>query len=510
MDLLKTTLRSGKRRPVIQLPTGAGKTICAAHIVHGALVKKNRVAFTVPSIGLIDQTFDRFVENGINRQDIGVQQGDHEWTNPNAPVQICSVQTLAKRSFPDSTFVVIDEAHLQFEIIQKWMALDAKRIFVGLSATPWAKSMGNHYDDLIIPTTIEELTTKGLLCGIRAFAPSTPDLTDVKIVDGDYHNGQLSEKMSGVSIVGDMVQTWCDRARGLQTLVFAVDRGHGAALHKGFERTGSIAAYIDGLTPRGERIEITKKFQNRDIDVIVSISTMTTGTDLDVECISYGRPTKSEILWVQTIGRGLRPMEGKLLLLDHSGTALRLGLPADIKHSRLRVTGQDGKEVEQPEAVKMQPKPRECFKCKGVIPATFRACPECGWVYVPPDNVMVEEGDLYEIGSAAFLKAKKDKRKENREATKADKARFYGELRGYALEKGWKDGWAANKYREKFDVWPNDPEIRNTPALQCGMVVRAWLRAQWIKQVKSKEHQSKKAMRAEADRAVEAFNGARA
>ena len=72
IDNLRTSLQSGKKRPVISLPTGAGKTIIAAAIIRMAREKHKRVAFVVPSLTLIDQTVARFESNGI--WEIGVMQ----------------------------------------------------------------------------------------------------------------------------------------------------------------------------------------------------------------------------------------------------------------------------------------------------------------------------------------------------------------------------------------------------------------------------------------------------
>src|SRR5277367_970639 len=161
LDGLRASLRSGTSHAVLQLPTGAGKTVIAAHIVAGALAKGNRVAFVVPLLSLIDQTFERFRENGIDPADMGVVQGNHAWSRPHAPIQICSVQTLARRGFPTVDMVIVDEVHLQFEVIARWMKAHPEMIFIGLSATPWARGMGKHWDDLIIPTSIAELIEQG-------------------------------------------------------------------------------------------------------------------------------------------------------------------------------------------------------------------------------------------------------------------------------------------------------------------------------------------------------------
>ena len=90
LDQLRQSIMAGKSRPLLQAPTGAGKTVLAAHIVTGIRRRMKRVCFVVPSLGLIDQTFDRFVENGIDPSDMGVIQGDHHWRRPQAPIQIAT------------------------------------------------------------------------------------------------------------------------------------------------------------------------------------------------------------------------------------------------------------------------------------------------------------------------------------------------------------------------------------------------------------------------------------
>ena len=94
--------------------------------------KGNRSAFTVPLISLIDQTVERFVENGIELGDIGVVQADHPLKRPHAPIQICSVQTLAKREFPVVDFIMVDESHIQHKVVYDWMDEEPDKIFVGL------------------------------------------------------------------------------------------------------------------------------------------------------------------------------------------------------------------------------------------------------------------------------------------------------------------------------------------------------------------------------------------
>ena len=209
--------------------------------------------------------------------------------------------------------------------------------FVGLSATPWTKGLGKHYDDLIVAATTAELIDKGFLSPFRVYAPAHPDLSAVKIVAGDYHEGQLSEAMSQPVLVADTVSTWLRLGEDRPTLCFAVDRAHARRLADEFEAAGVPTGYVDANTPADERERIGQRLREGQIKVVCNVYCLTTGVDWDVRCIILARPTRSEILYTQIIGRGLRTAEGKsdCLILDHSDTTLRLGFVTDIHHETL-------------------------------------------------------------------------------------------------------------------------------------------------------------------------------
>ena len=266
-------------------------------------------------------------------------QGYHPGTDGSQPVQVASIQTLMRRKLPAADIVLVDEAHRWFDFYGKWMAMPEwqKVPFVGLSATPYAKGLGKHYDDLIIAATTAELIDKGFLSPYRVYAPAHPDLTGVKTVAGDYHEGQLSEVMRQPVLVADTVSTWLRLGEDRPTLCFGVDRAHARRLADEFEAAGVSTGYIDMDTPADERQRIGERLKDGRIKVVCNVYTLTTGVDWDVRCIILARPTKSEILYVQIIGRGLRTAEGKsdCLILDHSDTTLRLGFPSDIHHDTL-------------------------------------------------------------------------------------------------------------------------------------------------------------------------------
>lgn len=440
--LLRSSLGSGHTRPMLQAPTGAGKTMIAAAIVAGARAKGNRVIFVVPALSLINQTVERFYAEGIF--DVGVIQGDHPMTDYSKPVQVASVQTLQNRRIPDADIVIIDEAHKWFKFYGKWMSRWDAVPFIGLSATPWTKGLGKHYDDLLIACTTQELIDNGYLSDFRVFAPSHPDLSKVRTVAGDYHEGDLGSVMNQNTLVADVVDTWLKTAENRPTICFAVDRAHAKHLHRQFDSRGVGAAYIDAFTPPEDREAIRDQLHAGQIRVVCNVGCLTTGVDWDVRCIVLARPTKSEMLFVQMIGRGLRTAEGKdfCLVLDHSDTHLRLGFVTDIHHDKL----DDGKPKESTSSEREEPLPKDCGKCGFVKPAKVHECPSCGFKPEKQSEVETQKGELKEL---------KQRRKTNREMTGPEKEFFYGELKMYARQQGYSDGWASHKYREKTGVWPN-------------------------------------------------------
>ena len=477
IDMLRQSLRDGKKRPLIQAPTGFGKTLTAAHLIQGALDKGNRVIFTVPALSLIEQTVDAFRKEGI--YSVGVMQGDHILTDPTQPVQVASVQTLARRQKPAAALVIIDEAHRMFESVNEWMTDPewSDVPFIGLSATPWSKGLGKYYDDLIVAARTGDLINDGYLSPFVVYAPSEPDLSGVHTVAGEYHQAELADACNKSQLVGDIIDTWLKRGEDRPTLCYGVDRAHAEHLQQRFLEASVAAEYIDCYTDNAERERIFRRFDAGTTRIICNVGTLTTGFDRDVRCIIDAKPTKSEILFVQTIGRGLRTANGKdkLIVLDHAGNHLRLGLVTDIHHEHL----DDGKSASASARAseKSAPLPRLCDCCKAVMPAGAKICEQCGAVREAKSCVKMVDGELVELGSG---------KGGDLSPSAAEKRQFLGELKHITAERGYSSGWAAHKFREKFRHWPNDPWTRSAEPTPPSLKTKQWVRSRQIAFAKGK------------------------
>jgi DNA repair protein RadD len=433
-------LADGCRRIMVQLPTGGGKTIVAAAMAESAINAGWRAIFTVPALSLIDQTVERFYARGV--RDVGVIQANHILTNYARQIQVASVQTLQRRHIPPADLVMIDEAHRWFEFYGNWMKSPewSNVPFVGLSATPWTRGLGKYFDKLIIASTTEELIKAGHLSKFRVFAPSSPDLTKVRTRAGDYRDEDLSEAMDKSALVADVVDTWIARGKGRPTLCFAVDRAHAKHLQQKFISSGVSAEYIDAYTDAVQRVAIAKRFHAGEVEIVCNVGCLTTGIDWDVRCIILARPTKSEMLFVQMIGRGLRTAGGKddCLILDHSDNHLRLGFVTDIHHDKL----DSGQQRQKPEAKVKEALPKKCPKCTFLKPPKMPECPACGFKPEPKCDVVNKDGELVEFRAQKAAK-------ENAEAE------FFRELKFIANRRDYKSGWVAHKFKEKFGHWPS-------------------------------------------------------
>ena len=464
LEMLRQSIGGDKLlRPVLQIPTGGGKTRTAAEIIKRALKKGNQAIFVVPRISLIEQTVKSFAGEGID--DIGVIQGQNYRTRRDAAVQIASAQTLARRDIPQAGIVLIDECHLRMKALETWMDSEewAKVPFVGLSATPWARGMGDHWNNLLKPTSIAELiarTERGEPGGLLPFkikCPPVPEGAD-KIRtgnDGDFREDDLSEVYDQREIVANVIETWLKEAPGEATLVYGVDCAHAKHLQERFVAEGVTAEYIDANTPLYDREEIFRRSRNREVDVICNVATCDTGIDLPhISCLIDARQTKSKIRFVQTIGRLLRTFPGLEygLILDHAGNHNRFKCTvAEMDCARLHSGKSEAKSYDKaPPDEKAPSKLKTCSECHFALPPRVTVCPECGAEQKALTDVVERPGELVNFGD----KKSKAKQLHLIDDSRTNKQLWWSGILGYAAAKGKSSGWASHTYKAKFGVWP--------------------------------------------------------
>lgn len=475
LDALRTTLRQGVKKIVLQLPTGGGKTLVSASIAKGVLQKGKRMAFVVPRIVLVDQVVSEYWQEGI-RDEIGVQQGVHQLEDGAAPIQVCSIDTLRTRGrYPEADVVIFDEGHILTKTHKRWMEENPEKIFIALTATPWSTGMGKHFETLLVMETTKGLIDKEWLCPFRVFAPDIPDMRHVKVNNtGKFAEKESSEVMQ--KLTGNIVDTWVRGWNKDKTLCFAVDLAHAKAIQERFLQAGISCGYQDARTCDADRRKNKKQFHSGELRIVVSVGTLLLGTDWNVHCISDCQPTKSEIRHVQKIGRGLRTAEGKecLMVFDHAGNTSgrydkngkldSLGYVTDIFHESLDMGNDDRKNERK------TPLPKKCPQCTMLRPAGTAKCPNCGFEAKPVNSLFENDGELVELIPGMMAKPKKKKQ----ESTFEDKQLWYSMFVCYAQSRGYKPGWAANKYRERFDVWPRGLSDRPIePSMQCLSYIRS-------------------------------------
>ena len=452
-EALRASIAAGHRRPLMQGPTGFGKTVLAAMIVESALAKGRKVLFVVPAVSLVEQTVRAFARENITA--VGIIQGSTvaDWDQP---VQVASLQTLMNRRMPDFDVAIIDEAHRRFRFINKWLTAPewADKPIIGLSATPWSRGLGQIFDDLIVAATTKELIEHGYLSPFRVFAPSSPDLKGVRTVDTahgrDFNERDLADAMDKGALTADIISTWLEKADGRPTFVFAVNRVHAKHIEAQFREAGITTGYVDAFTKLEEREQILRHFQSGDIQVLANVGCLTTGIDCDVRCIVLARPTKSIILYCQMIGRGLRLAPGKtdLLLLDHSDSTLRLGTVADIHQAYL----DDGQSRGPADLRGEKPLPTKCPSCTFLRPPKTPVCPSCGFKPEPKSKITCEDGELIELGSG---KQPKTFTERARRLGYPDRLALFGQLRWHGSRKGYKPGWAKAQFIDLTKTWPD-------------------------------------------------------
>lgn len=482
---LRASVAAGHRAPVLVMGTGSGKTICAAHLILGAVNKGRKVLFLSPRRELVYQTSEKLaaleVPHGI------IMAGERPSMMPD--VQVVSVPTMHARYFrdhddgafarelPPADLIVIDEIHAcMSRMTMRILEAYPKAVRIGLTATPArsdGRGLGEICDDMVFGPSVAELTEMGMLVPLRYFGAEKADLSKVRMQAGDYHQGDLGEVMGQPKLIGDVVQNWLRLCPDRLTVVFAVNRAHALALQQEFQHAGVSAGYIDGETPNDERHQIFAQMVAGEMRVLCSVDVVSMGWDMpEASCGIIARPTKSIARYLQMVGRIMRIHESKTdaWVIDHAGAVDELGFADDPQPWSL-----DGKSKiqERKAAEKKEPKPIECSQCHRVFrPA--KVCPGCGHDMGGRAAKAIEahQAELHEIDR---------KTRQPKKATMADKQDWWSGFLHMARDRGKSHKWVLAQYKSKFGVWPRG--LVDTPLPPAPEMV-SWEQSQRIRYAK--------------------------
>ena len=485
VDKVKASISAGRKRLLLTMPTGGGKTVVAAHLMRELPIVGKRL-FVAHRHELITQASRKLLDVGLGDHGIikaGFPQRLH------CPVQVGSVQTIHARAFrtrkielSDFGLIVIDECHhSRAQTYQQIIDRFPNAIILGLTATPCrgdGLGLGNIFQELIEGPSVAELIRLGLLVDGDVYAPYRPDLRGIRIdrKKADYDEGQLAAVMNRQQLVCDIVTHWFRHAGGRPTVCFATGVKHSIAIRDEFRAQGVLAEHLDGKTPRDERDEILRRLATGEIQVVSNCAVLTEGWDQpSVSCLILARPTRQLGLFRQMVGRVLRihPGKDKALILDHAGATFDHGFVDDPIYWPLH---SDDYAVNQAHAARKEQHHRgltTCPECSAVR-NEGDPCHACGWKPTPkPKHVEFADGDLGLV-----------QRDKSVHGLRYDELLFYQQLMHIAKARGRQPGYAAHKFKEKFGHFPPRAWNRMAP-LPAEPAVVSWARSRDIAYAKA-------------------------
>ncbi len=405
LDQLRKKYASGIKKVLLVSPTGSGKTAMFCEILKSAHQKNRHAIMVVRGRSLVDQASDRLADYHVPH---GVLMAGH-WNNrPQERIQVCSIDTLHRRKIaPLADLVVIDEAHTAGGDSYRWLFSHyAASLFLPVTATPFLKKGMRHVaDDYVQAVSMAELIAQNFLVPLKYYCPASINLSGVKIDStGDYNQRQLYEAADDVKIYADLTETYKSLNPGKTAIAFGINVEHSKKIAATFNSAGIPAKHIDAGTSLDERKAIIAELERREIKIIASVGTMTTGIDVpSLDSLIIARPTASLNLHLQIIGRVTRTAPGKTIgtIFDHAGNVSRHGL-AEFD----RAVCLDGYKPAESDV-----KPVACKKCLAIfcphenflnsglriISKRYYICPYCGHDNKPDayvaDGVVLSDSD---------------------------------------------------------------------------------------------------------------------
>ena len=414
---------SGKTRIGVELPRVASDLFAPDQREPGGHVKTLWIAHRG---ALINQAIDRLREAGYDAAGVSPNHAPDPW----ASIQVASVDTLlARGTRPAAGLVIWDEAHhAAAETYQTVLSSYPTALHAGLTATPQrrdGRTLGDHYDALVIVAQYSELLEAGHLVQCRV---SRPD---------QYLGSDLAQRP---------LEAWRKLTPDMLTFAFAPDvkRAHQYAAE--FRAAGVPSLSLDKDTPETDRRRMLDMFRAGSIRVLWNVYVLTEGVDIPAaQCCLLARGVSHAGPFLQIVGRVLRPFDGKdfAVLLDLSGASHLHGFPTQDREYAL-----DGR------AIRVIGEPlKNCPQCGATIPVMSPECPSCGYVFEREARRAPRIWDLelrWAVEQAGGDPAA---------VSPEHKSREFQRLRSVAVSKRWGVTWAIKEYKKLFGEAPQIGEV---------------------------------------------------
>jgi len=339
LDATYAAWDSGMQSPAVVLPTGMGKTVIFSHMaVEYIKAYDKRVVVLVHRDELADQAIDK-IRSVAPHLDVGKVKAEENETE--AHVLVCSVQTISRpkrlAQLPkDIGLVIVDECHHAaaetYRTVLRalvWSKPVKNAVCVGFTATLARGDkvgLGDVWNDAVYRRSIPYAISNGFLTDVKGKSVSLSglDLNTVKRSRGDYSEGALGQALENSDMSEALPKAYLEYAADRPGVVFTPTVATAHQVCEAFNASGIRSAIISGSTPRGERQKIYEAFRKGSLQVLVNCMVLTEGFDAPwASCAVIARPTQSQPLFVQMVGRVLRPWPGKTdaLILDVVGAS---------------------------------------------------------------------------------------------------------------------------------------------------------------------------------------------
>lgn len=421
------------KRVLLNLPTGAGKTVIATDFVDRACLKNLVTIFVADRVELIEQTFKHFNKAGISCQIIDRNTKHIVKSN----VYIAMVETLYRRISSEwfnihFDLLILDECHMGNYNKLMELTVIREKMIIGLTATPIAASkqypLNKNFEEIITGPSVPWLIENKYL--VKSIDIGQNKLLDLKVQSGEFTPESQITQFSKNNLDNKMIELWKKHAIDRQTIVFNINLDHNDKIVKLFESFGIDVIGVSSKTEPEERAEIISQYKSGRYQVLCNVGITTKGFDSpETSCIVVNRSTASLSLWYQMIGRGGRPFNGKydFITIDMGNNLLFHGSYND-EIDWVSIFRED----ERDRSFRVKRKPKLCPICYAYIfNIHIKECPVCGRFLTTRDLLNMEDQMPKEL-----------KEKPIQEMN-------LKELYTYAKYKGYKPGWAWVQFHQR-------------------------------------------------------------